>query len=106
MQASSKPLERSPALRTPHSCCRLPRMATGGCELRSRACRLGEDPHAIHPSQYLSLAASPEGTRRAYMRTGARFAVDVDGTLTLQLDPLQTDRTHEATSCGSSTKTA
>jgi hypothetical protein len=66
----------------------------------------GEDPHAIHPSQYLSLAASPEGTRRAYMRTGARFAVDVDGTLTLQLDPLQTDRTHEATSCGSSTKTA
>ena len=39
-------------------------------------------------------------------RTGARFAVDVDGTLTLELDPLQTDRTHMATSCGSSTRMA
>jgi hypothetical protein len=65
----------------------------------------GADPDAIHPRQYLSLAASPEEIRRAYIRTGARFSVDVHGTLTLELDPLQTDRTHTAMSYGSSTRT-
>ena len=65
-----------------------------------------EDPDAIQPDEFLRLAAGPEYVRRAYVRTGARFSVDRHGTLTLELDPLQTDGTHTEMSCGSSTKTA
>ena len=65
-----------------------------------------EDPDAVQPREYLSLVAGPEEIRRAYLRTGARFSVDRHGTLTLELDPLQSDRTHTAMSCGSSTGTA
>jgi site-specific DNA recombinase len=65
-----------------------------------------EDPDAVQPREYLSLVAGPEEIRRAYIKTGARFAVDVHGTLTLELDPLQTGRTHMGMSCGSSTRTA
>jgi hypothetical protein len=55
---------------------------------------------------FLSVAATREEIHRAYIKTGARFAVAVDGTLTLELDPLQTDRIHMGMSCGSSTRTA
>jgi len=61
-----------------------------------------EDPDAVQPYYFLSVAATREEIHRAYIKTGARFAVAVDGTLTLELDPLQTDRTYTATSCGSS----
>jgi hypothetical protein len=44
-----------------------------------------EDPDAVMPSEVLHLATSPEGRRRAYRRYGARFEVDKEGTLTLQL---------------------
>jgi hypothetical protein len=53
-----------------------------------------EDPDAVQPGQFLSLAAGPEYIRRAYIAAGARFSVDQHGTLTLELDPLQTDGTH------------
>lgn len=43
-----------------------------------------EDTDATQPDEVLHLAASPEG-RRAYRRYGARFEVDREGTLTLQL---------------------
>ena len=65
-----------------------------------------EDPDAVQPREYLSLVATPEEVRRAYLRTGARFAVDRYGTLTLELDPLQSVRTLTATSTGSSTRGA
>lgn len=58
-----------------------------------------EDPGAIQPGEYLSAAASQEEIRRAYNRFGARFVVDADGELTLNLDleevgkSLQTERT-------------
>ena len=65
-----------------------------------------EDPCAVQPDQYLSLVATPEEIRRAYIKTGARFSVDKDGGLSLELDPLQTARTHTVTSTGSSTTTA
>ncbi|HZF59392.1 MAG TPA: hypothetical protein VEZ19_13105 [Rubrobacter sp.] len=64
-----------------------------------------EDPDAVQPDEVLRLSAGPEEVRRAYVRTGARSSVDRHGTLTLELDPLQTDGTHTATSCGSSTRT-
>ncbi len=44
-----------------------------------------EDTDATQPDEVLHLAASPEGRRRAYRRYGARFEVDREGTLTLQL---------------------
>jgi hypothetical protein len=44
-----------------------------------------EDPDALHPGEYLTLAASQEEIRRAYRRCGARFEVDGEGTLTLRL---------------------
>ena len=65
-----------------------------------------EDPDAVQPAEFLRLVAGPEYVRRAYVRTGARFSVDRHGTLTLELDPLQTDGTHTATSSGSSTRGA
>jgi hypothetical protein len=65
-----------------------------------------EDPDAVQPDEFLRLVAGPEEVRRAYVRAGARFSVDRHGTLTLELDPLQTGGTHAVTSCGSSTKTA
>jgi hypothetical protein len=45
----------------------------------------GEDPDAIMPGEYLTLAARPEEIRCAYRRYGARFEVDGEGTLTLRL---------------------
>ncbi len=53
-----------------------------------------EDPDAVHPDQFLSLVAGPEKVRRTFLETGARFSVDRHGTLTLELDPLQTGGTH------------
>jgi hypothetical protein len=64
-----------------------------------------EDPDAVQPGQFLSLAAGPEYVRRAYIAAGVRFSVDRHGTLTLEFDPLQTDGTHTATSSGSSMRT-
>src|SRR5215213_10689303 len=61
-----------------------------------------EDPDAVQPYYFVSVAATRAEIHRAYIKTGARFAVAVDGTLTLELDPLQTDRTYTATSCGTS----
>jgi hypothetical protein len=66
-----------------------------------------EDPDAVHPGQYLSPAAAPEEIRLAYLKTGAHFSVfsvDQHGRLILELDPLQSGRTHTATSTGSSTR--
>jgi hypothetical protein len=44
-----------------------------------------EDPDAVQPWEVLTHAAGPEDIRRAYRRYGARFEVDGEGTLTLQL---------------------
>ena len=45
-----------------------------------------EDPDAVQPHEWLTVAASPEEIRRAYRRYGARFEVDREGTLTLRLE--------------------
>ena len=45
-----------------------------------------EDPDAVHPSEYLSLAASEEEIRRAYRRFGARFEIGMDQELKLRLN--------------------
>ena len=44
-----------------------------------------EDPDAIQPGEVLTFAARPEEIRRTYRCYGARFEVDGEGTLTLQL---------------------
>jgi site-specific DNA recombinase len=44
-----------------------------------------EDPDAVHPEEYLTVAARPEEIRCAYRRYGARFEVDSEGILTLRL---------------------
>ena len=64
-----------------------------------------EDPDAVQPGEFLSLAAGPEYVRQVYIAAGATFSVDRHGTLTLELDPLQTDGTLTATSSGSSMRT-
>ena len=42
-----------------------------------------EDPDAIQPHEFLTLGATPEQIRAAYMRHGARFEADESGVLTL-----------------------
>lgn len=44
-----------------------------------------EDPDAVHPGEYLTLAASQDEIRRAYGKYGARFEVGADRALTLRL---------------------
>ncbi len=44
-----------------------------------------EDPDAVQPREFLTLGASPEQIRAAYMRYGARFEADENGVLTLRL---------------------
>ncbi len=45
-----------------------------------------EDPDAVQPGQWLTLAASPEEVRAAYTRLGAKFTVDSTGELRLRLE--------------------
>lgn len=58
-----------------------------------------EDPDAVQPGEYLSLAARPEEIRTAYRRYGVRFEVSENGRLTMWLSldldqpPLQYERT-------------
>jgi hypothetical protein len=44
-----------------------------------------EDPDATPPSEVLTFATSSEGIRSSYRKYGARFEVDKEGSLTLQL---------------------
>ena len=44
-----------------------------------------EDPEAIPPREYLTLAASAEEIQKAYRKFGARFEVSAEGELTLRL---------------------
>lgn len=46
----------------------------------------GEDPDAVMPEEFLTLAAGREEIRRAYKRYGAAFTVDPDGRLTLKME--------------------
>jgi DNA invertase Pin-like site-specific DNA recombinase len=66
-----------------------------------------EDPDAVMPSEYLTLAAPPEEIHRAYNRFGARFAVDVEGVLTLtmnlDLEDVGKSLQEERTSSGAAT---
>jgi nuclear transport factor 2 (NTF2) superfamily protein len=45
-----------------------------------------EDPDAIQPHEFLTVGASPEQNRAAYMRHGAHFEADENGVLTLRLE--------------------
>ena len=44
-----------------------------------------EDPDAVQPGEWLTLAASEEQVHRAYRRLGARFEVDQEGEPTMRL---------------------
>lgn len=45
----------------------------------------GEDPDAVMPDEFLTLAATTDQIRAAYRRYGARFELDAEGELTLRL---------------------
>lgn len=58
-----------------------------------------EDPDAVQPGEYLTLAASPEEVRAAYTRLGAKFTVDAKGELRLRLEMPLDNSLHMTITC-------
>jgi hypothetical protein len=56
-----------------------------------------ENPDAVQPGEWLSLAAALEKGHRAYMRFGACFGVEAEGVFSLTLEEVGTSLREERT---------